>query len=124
MDIIQKLDQLAEYMFQRDLIGIHKQEAIDAILTPEIKAQLADIDAEFKLQSLAVDENIDALTAEVKDRVAFDGITYKGAHLQAVFSKGRESVDMKLFKGYAAAHPEVMAFVKTGEPSVSIRKIG
>ena len=33
MDITQKLDQLAEFMSQRDLIGIHKQEAIDAVLT-------------------------------------------------------------------------------------------
>jgi hypothetical protein len=105
-------------------VNIHKQEAIDAILTPEIKAQLADIEAEFRAQSVAVDENIDALTAEVKSLVSENGITYKGQHLQAVYSKGRVSWDTKALDGYAAAHPEVAQFRKEGEPSVSIRKIG
>src|SRR5574343_456953 len=116
MDITQKLDQLAEFMSQRDLVNIHKQEAIDAVLTPEIKAQLADIDAEFKLQSLAVDENIDALTGEVKAEIIKTGATAKGAHLQAVFTKGRVSWDTKALDGYAAAHPEVAQFRKEGEP--------
>lgn len=124
MDITQKLDQLAEFMSQRDLIGIHKQEAIDSVLTPEIKAKLADIETEFKLQSLAVDENIDALTNEVKAEIIKAGATAKGAHIQAVFMKGRVSWDTKALDGYAAAHPEVAQFRKEGEPSVSIRKIG
>ena len=124
MDIIQKLDQLSEFMSQRDLIGIHKQEAIDAILTPEIKAQLADIEAEFRAQSVAVDENIDALTGEIKAAVIGSGATAKGAHIQAVYMKGRVSWDTKALDGYAAAHPEVAQFRKEGEPSVSIRKIG
>ena len=124
MDIIQKLDQLAEFMSQRDLVGIHKQEAIDAILTPEIKAQLADIEAEFRAQSVAVDENIDALTGEIKAEVAKTGATAKGAHIQAVFMKGRVSWDTKALDAVVALHPELAQFRKEGEPSVSIRKIG
>ena len=124
MDITQKLDQLAEFMSQRDLIGIHKQEAIDAILTPEIKAQLADIEAEFRAQSVAVDENIDALTGEVKAEIVKAGATAKGAHLQAVYMKGRVSWDTKALDAVVALHPELAQFRKEGEPSVSIRKIG
>lgn len=124
MDTIAKINQLDEFMCQRDMIAVHKQEAVDAVLTPEIKAQLAEIDAEFKLQSLAVDENIEALTAEIKPEVIKIGATVKGERLSAVFSKGRVSWDTKALDGYAAAHPEVAQFRKEGEPSVSIRKIG
>ena len=124
MDVIQKLDQLAEFMSQRDLVGVHKQEAVDAVLTPEIKAKLADIETEFAAQSVAVNENIDALTAEIKNAVIGSGATAKGAYIQAVYQGGRETVDMKLFKGYAVAHPEVMRFFKICEPFVTIRKIG
>jgi archaeosine-15-forming tRNA-guanine transglycosylase len=45
----------------------------------------------------------------------------KGAHLQAVYTKGRESVDMKAFHGYVVAHPEAATLIQTGAPSVSIR---
>jgi len=124
MDIIQKLDQLDEFMCQRDVIGIHRQEAIDSILTPEIKAQLADIDAEFKLQSLAVDENIDALTAEIKADVLANGATVKGAHLSAVYSKGRVSWDTKMLDGMIALVPQLATARKEGDPSISIRKAG
>jgi len=124
MDIVQKLDQLAEFMSQRDLVGIHKQEAIDAVLTPEIKAKLADIETEFGYQTKAVDENIDLLTCDIKLRVIASGETAKGAHIQAVFSKGRVSWDTKALDGVVALHPELAQFRKEGEPSVSIRKIG
>lgn len=120
MDIAQKLDQLAEFMSQRDLIGIHKQEVIDSVLTPEIKAKLADIETEFKRQEKAVDDNIDLLTCDIKLRVIESGATAKGAHLQAVFTSGKYSYSEDAKPGYEA----VMIYRKKGEPSVSIRKIG
>lgn len=124
MDTIAKINQLDEFMCQRDMIAVHKQEAIDAILTPEIKAQLADVEAEFSGQFTAVDENIASLTGEIKADVLTSGATVKGERLSAVFSKGRVSWDTKALDGYSAAHPEVARFRKEGEPSVSIRKIG
>ena len=123
MDITQKLDQLAEYMSQRDAIGIRKQELIDSILPPEIKAKLAEIDVEFMAQSAAVFENIETLTAEIKSDILTFGASAKGAHLQAVWNKGRVSWDTKALDAVVALHPELAQFRKEGEPSVTIRKI-
>jgi hypothetical protein len=37
--------------------------------------------------------------------------------------KGRVSWDGKSLDGYMAAHPEISAFRKEGEPSVSLRNV-
>jgi len=47
----------------------------------------------------------------------------KGRELEAVYVKGRISWDNKALDGYAAAHPEIGAFRKQGDPSVSIRGV-
>ena len=123
MNTQQKLDQLAELQAQQDYLALKKQELIDAVLTAEIKAKLSEIEAEFAPGAEAVAANIAAMTTEVKADVIAAGSTVKGAHLQAVFSKGRVSWDTKALDGYAAAHPEITPFRKEGEPSVSIRKV-
>ena len=121
--ITQKLDALAEYQSQRDYLELKKQELIDSVLTPEIRARLDEIEAEFAPQFEAVDANTTALEAEIKADVIQAGATVKAAHLQAVFTKGRVSWDTKALDGYAAAHPEIAPFRKEGAPSVSIRKV-
>jgi capsule polysaccharide export protein KpsE/RkpR len=121
MNIEKMLDQLAEYEAERDAIALRKQEAIDAVLTPEIKAALAEIDAEFDPLNAPVNENIDGVTAAIKLSVIEHGATVKGQYRQAVYSGGRISWDTKALDGYAAAHPEIAPFRKVGEPSVSIR---
>ena len=119
--IEQMLDQLAEFEAQRDLIAVRKQEAVDAVLTDEIKAKLAEIDAEFDPLYQPVNEQIETLTAGIKAAVIEHGATVKGQYRQAVLSSGRVSWDTKALDGYAAAHPEIAPFRKVGEPSVSIR---
>ncbi len=123
MNTQQKLDQLAELQAQAEYLALQKQALIDAVLTAEIKAKLAEIEAEFAPGAETVAANIATLTTEVKADVIAAGSTVKGAHLQAVFSKGRVSWDTKALDGYAAAHPEITPFRKEGEPSVSIRKV-
>jgi len=123
MNIIQKLDTLAEYEAQRAYLELKRKELIDTVLTPEIKARLDEIEAEFTPQFETVDTNISTLTDEVKADVITAGMSIKGAHLQAVFSKGRISWDTKALDGYAAAHPEIAPFRKEGAPSVSIRGV-
>jgi hypothetical protein len=122
MNTIQKLDQLAEYEAQRAYLELKRKELIDTVLTPEIRARLDEIDAEFFPQFEAVDEKTITLTSEIKTDVIQSGASVKGANLQAVFSKGRISWDTKALDGYAAAHPEIAPFRKEGAPSVSIRK--
>lgn len=42
----------------------------------------------------------------------------------AVYNKGRVSWDSSGLNGYMVAHPEITAFRKEGEPSITLRKIG
>ena len=120
-DIVEKLDRLAEFQAQRDLLNADKQAAIDSVLTPEIKARLAEIDAEFADKAAAVDENIDALEAEIKADVLTRGETIKGSRLMAVWSKGRVTWDNAALQSYMLTHPEVERFRRQSEPSISIR---
>ena len=121
MNTIEKLNMLAEFQAERDALQLKKQELIDSVLTPEIKAQLADIEAEFAPEAKEIEENIAHITEVIKPEVIAAGGTVKGAYLQAVYSRGRVSWDTKALDGYAAGHPEILQFRKEGEPIVSIR---
>lgn len=124
MSVELMLDQLAEHMAQKDLVMLDKQKLVDSIYTPEIRQQVAEIEAEFMGKTAIVDEKIAALEAEIKEAVKAVGASVKGSLLQAVYAKGRVSLDTKGLDGYIIAHPELGQFRKEGEPSVSIRKVG
>lgn len=62
-EIKQKLDTLAEYQAQRDAAMLEKQALIDAIYTAEIKARVAEIEAEFAGKTEGVNTNIATLEA-------------------------------------------------------------
>jgi hypothetical protein len=117
------LDQLAEYRAEQDAIALRKQELIDAVLTAEIKARLAEIDAEFQEQVNGASANISALEAQIKAAVLTAGATVKGQHLMAVWSKGRVSWDTKMLDGMVKLIPQIGEARKEGDPSVSIRKV-
>lgn len=116
-----KLDQLAEFQSQRDVAMLEKQRLLDEVYSDEIKQRMYEIEAEFSGKTEAVDENILALEAEIKQAIITHGASVKGSVFHAVFAKGRVSWDTKSLEGYATAHPELLTFRKEGEPSVSIR---
>lgn len=116
-----QLKQLSELDAQYDVIRMDRQAAIDAIMTDEVKAQLAAIDAEFDPFTDAVGKTIKLLESEIKVAVLSSGISVKGA-CTATYVKGRVSWDTRALTGYAAAHPEIERFKKVGEPSVRIRR--
>ena len=121
MNVTDKLNKLSDMQAAMDFIRLHYQELRDLILTPEIRAALAEIDAEERTASEAASAGIATLADEIKAEVVASGATVKGSFLQAVWSKGRVSWDTKSLDGYAAAHPEIAQFRKEGAPSVSIR---
>ena len=123
MSIQEMLDQLAEYQAQRALLDVKRQELVNEVYTPEIQARLTEIDIEFAPLFNAVDENINALTDNIKAEVIATGASVKGAHLQAVYSKGRVSWDTKIIEGLAVVFPDLEKARKIGDPSVSIRKV-
>lgn len=118
-----KLDVLAEHQAQRDAVALQKQALIDEILTAELKAQLAEIDAEFADKASVVTKKITDLEAKIRENIALHGASVKGQYLHAVWVKGRVSWDNKAMDGYAVDHPEILFMRKEGDPSVSIRKV-
>jgi hypothetical protein len=119
-----KLDKLCEFMAQRTLLDLKKQELVDTILTPDLKKQIADIEIEFQLKAMAVDENIETLKAEITTETLAQKETQRGTYLMCSWVKGREGGwDSAMLKGFAMAYPEIMAAKKPdGEPTVSFKK--
>lgn len=123
MEITEKLDRLSELQAQLDALRLHYDGLKADILTPELQQALSEIDADAKEALEATRGGIDNLTAEIKEDVIKSGTTVKGKYLMAVWNKGRISWDTKGLDGYAVAHPEMSAFRKEGDPSVTLRKI-
>jgi hypothetical protein len=123
-EIKQKLDKLADYQSQLDILSLDKQKLVDSVLTPEIKQQLADIEAEFAVKGGIAAMNRDDLEMEIKKAVRELGASVKGTVLHAIFMKGRVSWDSKKLEGLMMIVPQMKDARKEGEPSVSIRKIG
>ena len=123
--IVEQLNNLAEIQARQDVIRMQKQDLLDALITPEIKAKMAEIEVEFSpiLESLATRQT--EVETSIKADLLDVGETVKGDHLMAVYVKRREGGwDNGKLKGFAMAHPEILAAKKPdGEPTVSIRKV-
>ncbi len=119
-----KLKQLKELDAYLDVLMMDKKEAVDSVITPEIKTELNIIDTEFDEISASVTNTIAILTNEIKDEVLASGSSIKkgSGYYGASFVKGQVSWDTKALDGYAAAHPEIERFKKIGNPSVRINK--
>lgn len=92
----------------------------------KLDALLAEAEALSRQRSEYLEpyrEVMSAIEARVKDLVLELGETVKGDQLMAVWTKPRVSWDVKSLDGYAAAHPEILPFRHTGQPSVSIRPV-
>jgi len=122
-DIAQKIDQLANFQAQRDVLELEKQALIDQLIPPEIKARIEEIEAEFTGRREIVDEKITALAGEIKEEVIRNGATVRGSFLRVVYHPGRVTWDTKRLDGYAQSRPEVLQFRTQAEPFVSIPKV-
>lgn len=122
-DISQKLDQLANYQAQRDVFDLQKQALINQVIPPEIKARIEEIETEFAGKREAVEANITALEAEIREEVLRQGATAKSTFLRVVYHPGRVTWDTKSLDTYARGRPEVLEFRKQGEPYVTIQKV-
>jgi hypothetical protein len=123
MNIETQLDQLANLQAKADIIRLEFAQLRKQIIPQEIQAQLDDLDAEMETTLEPVNQAVSDLTETVKQNVIVTGASVKGTFLQAVYSKPRVSWDNKGLDGFMVAHPEIKAFRKEGEPSVSIRTV-
>lgn len=121
--VSEMLDLLSDYNSQKDVIKLKKQELIDTILTPEIKAQIAAIDAEFADKEITVDEKIKELTTIIEEAVISLGKSAKGKYLAAVYFNGKVTWDSKTLDGYAISHPEINLMRREGKPYIVIRRV-
>lgn len=121
MTIHAMLARLEDLYTRRDLAASDKQAALEAMLTPEQRAELLQHDAAY--EELA--ERIAAAEQAVKAAVAEIGETVKGARYQAVWNKPRVSWDTQGLVQYFKAHDldALERYRKQGAPSVSIRQV-
>jgi aspartokinase len=122
-EIREMLDKLADFQAAADAIRLEKEQAISSVLTPEIQAQVNDIEAEFAGKAEEANNKAADLEKEIKDAVVSVGETVKGEYLQAVFNKGRTSFDTASVKAYLKAQGIYDEYVKEGSPYTSIRKV-
>ena len=118
-----KLDELADLQLGQTAIQLRKQEEIDKVITPEIKAKLAEIDAKYLGESADLQARIVDVDKWIREAVLNLGASIKGSRLHAVWNKARVSWDTKALDGYAAGHPEIAQFRKEGAATVSIRPV-
>ncbi len=121
-DIYTQIEEYSRLSAGIDDIRAQKQALIERIMTPEIRDQLAEVDAEFDPKIAELNMTLSILEAQIKAQVLEAGRTIKGSLHSFTFSKPRISWDSKGLDGYAAAHPEILQFRKEGSPSVSVRK--
>jgi restriction endonuclease Mrr len=111
--------------FRAELTEADYQTARDAILTPEQRQQLADLEARHEEEMEEIQETLKQAEARVKQAVAALGESVKGERWHAVWSKPRVKWDTngleRWFKGHDLEALE--QFRSEGEPSVSIRLI-
>ena len=120
--ITKKLDELSEVRAAADVTRLDYEAKRREILA-KVQDELTALDAEFAPMLEAANMRVAELEADIKARVLEFGSSVKSTILHAIFSKGRVTWDAKALDGYAAGHPEIAAFRKEGEPSVSIRVV-
>ena len=124
METNEKLDRLHELeQIIESNREYHHKLRIEA-LPEDVKTALDKIDLEFNAKQAEVGKEISELEAEIKQDVLHIGSTVKGTYKMAVWNKARVTWDNKGLEGFMVAHPEIVAFRKEGEPSVTIRKVG
>jgi len=118
-------DLLNEYSKNLDTIAsleIEKQAVIDRIMTPELKAKIAAIEAAFANSVEDLNQRNQVLIDTVKGEVLSTSKSISGDYHVVKFFKGRVTWDTVHLEGYAAAHPEINLFRNEGKPYTQIVK--
>jgi hypothetical protein len=120
--IIAKLNELSDVQSALAIARLD-YEAKRAEILRTVQAELDALTAEYQPLIDVSEERITALSREIKQEVTRHGASVKGAHLHAVYARGRVTWDTRGLDRYAVEHPEVMHFRKQGQPTVSLRSV-
>lgn len=115
------LDKLVELKAQIDMLAFNKEKLIDNVLTPEIRQQIQDIEAEFIPMMDDVNQAISDTEAHIKTDILARGETAHNDVLEAVFTNGRTTWDTKGLNEAIKVLPQLEQYKKTGDPYVTIR---
>lgn len=121
--IFEMLGRLDNMKAMKDVLVIQKQKMMDVVITPEVKALMAEIEEECGPDLVHADKVISELTAQVKTACVEHGSSIKGENMRVSFIKGRVTWDSKGLAGYAVAHPEIKEFMKTGKPYAAVKNV-
>ena len=120
--ITDKLDELVQVQAAVELTRLD-YEAKRAEILKSVQSELDALDAEYNPLLETSTSRIATLEEEIKNDVLQHGASVKGSRMYAVFNRGRVSWDTKELDHYANRHPEITAFRKQGNPSVSLRTV-
>jgi hypothetical protein len=120
--VSEKLFRLTNLQAATDLTRMDYDEKRTEILK-HVQAELNALDIEYKPLLEAAEENMVALTAEIKNDVLLHGDSVQGGAYRAMYVQGRTSWDNAGMTKYAAAHPDVLKFRKQGQASVTLRAV-
>jgi len=120
--IAAKLDELSEVQSATEITKLD-YEAKRAELLKSIRSELDALDAEYTPLIESSTARSATLEAEIRNEVLQHGSSVKGKRLYAVYYQGRVSWDTKSLDSFAATHPEIIAFRKQGDQSVSLRAV-
>ena len=109
------LDALSETKAAQAKFNKEMQEAIYALYTEEIQAQIEAIHVECQPMQEGLAATIKTLEEAIKADVVNHGSSVKGVYLMATYFQGRVKWDTTALIGYAAA-TEVFAVMKEGRP--------
>jgi len=121
-DIITQLDELAKLKDELYALLANYEGEREEILSP-VKPLLDEVEARIVEATTEVRAAIADKELEIKTLVITAGQTIKGSCMQAVYNAGRVAWDARALDGYAVGHPELFAFRKEGQPSVSFREV-
>jgi hypothetical protein len=99
---------LASYEFLERFLEIQKTQ---------MEIEINAIQVKFESENSEIIESLRTLKNDVNDSVLTEEKTIKGEKYTVSYVKGRSSWDGKKLDGYAAAHPEILQFKTTGNPS-------
>lgn len=121
MKIEDKLDMLYGLQVQKEAKALDKQALLDAVIPPEIKARIAEIEAEFADNLLT--DRISRLEAEIREEVLKLGASVKGHYISAGYNDGKVTWKTDALEGLIVAYPELAKFKKVGDPYITMRKV-
>ena len=121
--VVEMLEEVFEARCFLDALNLKRLDALDALITPEIRSRMLSIEAEFEEPITEQTERIADMEKAVRARVEQEGCSTKSEHLHAVWMKGRVTWDSKKLDAYAVADPKMLAFRTEGSPSVSLRPV-